>query len=174
MKYSRISLAESFPISASKYFHSRRDSNDTSRIGNSTDGPSKFLFPGMRNFCPHPFAIQAVSRKHQQQSIIRTDCLVDLVVEFFAALDVVRSEPIVDTVLFQVTAQELRELLVPRGVADKAGIEVRFQHNRPPFLFPLLLLAIDKRANCFKRRCISVCGCPGFGPCVQREQLESL
>ena len=52
-----------------------------------------FRRAGALDFSPHPFAVHAVLREHQQQAVVDLDGPVDLLDEFPAPLHVFRSEP---------------------------------------------------------------------------------
>ena len=64
------------------------------------------------------------SRQDQQQLVVHLDGFVDLLVDFLAALDIVRREPAADALRLQIGVKAVGEVLVLGGVADEAGVEV--------------------------------------------------
>ncbi len=94
MKYSRISRAESFPVSASKHSQSRSLSNPISRTGNNNP-LAFFRLPLARlgQLGLHPLARHAVLRQDQQQPVMQPNRLVNLLVDLPPAFDIVRRKP---------------------------------------------------------------------------------
>lgn len=68
---------------------------------------------------PHPFAIHAVLREHQQQPVVELDGPVDLLDEFLAPLHVFRSEPDPQLFATHLLVQPPSELLVPAAIARR-------------------------------------------------------
>src|SRR5271165_768114 len=94
MKFSRISRAESFPVSPSKHSQSHSLSNPTSRTGNSTRLPSFVSrLPRLGQLGLHPLARHAVLRQDQQQPVMQPNGLVNLLMDLLARLHVVRRKP---------------------------------------------------------------------------------
>ena len=71
MWHSRIFSAKTTPVSASSQRQPRMWSMLTSRIGNNFRGCSTRA--GAFDFSPHPFAVHAVPREHQQQAVVDLD-----------------------------------------------------------------------------------------------------
>jgi hypothetical protein len=65
-----------------------------------------------------------VRRQDQQQLVVQSDGFVDLLVEFPAALNVVRGKPAAHAFALQVGVEAVGEVLVFGGVADEAGVEL--------------------------------------------------
>jgi len=65
---------------------------------------------GLGDFRLHPLALHAVRRQDQQQLVVQADGFVDLLVEFPAALHVVRSKPAAHTFVLQVGIEAVGEV----------------------------------------------------------------
>src|SRR5438874_8690869 len=94
MKYSRISRAESFPVSASKHSQSRTVSNGTRLIGNSTRRVSRISrLRALAISVLTQVTAHACGRKDEQELIVQADRLIDLLVEFLSRSDIMRRKP---------------------------------------------------------------------------------
>src|SRR5271166_749367 len=113
MKYSRISRAESLPVSPSKHSQSRRVSNSTSRTGNSTRLPSF-------NSRLRALAISVFTHS----LVMQADGRVNLLVELLAGFNIVRREPAAHAFILQAFVQTVGKLLVLARIADEAGVEL--------------------------------------------------
>lgn len=111
---------EPLPVANLFEWHQRNRKQDTA-------ARSDFFLTGFRDFRADPSAAHALRRQGQQQSVVDPDGLVDLVMNPLAAEHVVRGEPAADAPILQVRIQAIREVLISRGVGDKARIEL----NRP-------------------------------------------
>ena len=81
-------------------------------------------FAGLGDFGLHPLALHAVRRQDQQQLVVQADGFVDLLVEFLAALNVVRGKPAAHAFVLKVGVEAVGEGLVFGGIADEAGVEL--------------------------------------------------
>ncbi len=85
---------------------------------------AQLALAGLGDFRLHPLALHAVRRQDQQQLVVQADGFVDLLVDFLAALNVVRGKPTAYAFVLQVGVEAVGEGLVFGGVADEAGVEL--------------------------------------------------
>src|ERR1700685_1613871 len=85
---------------------------------------AQFALAGLGDFRIHPLALHAVRRQDQQQLVVQADGFVDLLVEFLAALNVVRGKPAAHAFVLKVGVEAVGEGLVFGGIADEAGVEL--------------------------------------------------
>ena len=113
MKYSRISRAESFPVSLSKHSQSRSASNPINRTGNSTRLPSFYL--RLRALAISVFThslLHAVLGEDQQQLVMQPNGLIYLLMNLAPAMNVVRREPATNAFILQISVEPVGKLLV--------------------------------------------------------------
>src|SRR5262249_36646301 len=94
--------------------------------------PALLLFLGacIRNLRLDPIAVHSVGGQDQWQLVVQTDGFIDLLVDFFPALDVMGSEPASDTLRLQVCVEAIGELLILGRVADEARVEIEWRANQ--------------------------------------------
>ncbi len=113
-------------MSASNNFHFLTASNGTSVMGNNNCLPLLLLpFPRVGNFRLDPVTAHAVLGEDKQQPVMQANGLVNLLVQLAASLHFLRREPAAHALGLQVGMELLGKLLVLRGSADEAGVELK-------------------------------------------------
>src|SRR5271157_1027490 len=124
MKYSRISRAESFPVSRSKHSQSRSASNPTSRTGNSTRLPSftSRLRALAISVFTHSLLMLCSERINSSLSCRR---MASSICSWILRPPLMScGEPAAHALGLQVGIQSICKLLVFGRVADEAGVEL--------------------------------------------------
>jgi hypothetical protein len=85
---------------------------------------SNFPSAGTTELVLNARACDAGLAKEDQQFVIRSNRLIDLLVDLLATSDILGSEPATDPLRLKVRVQSLGEWLVGRRVANETGIEL--------------------------------------------------
>jgi hypothetical protein len=121
MKYSRISRAESKPVSASGNLHCRIREKSTRLTGEQHLTPRIDLFLAcMGDFRLYPRALHAGFRKNEQKPVVDPYCVVKLLMNLFSCLDIVRSKPAAHAVVLQISIKAVSKIVIVRRIADEA------------------------------------------------------